>query len=165
MKFVVRPYGKGEEAYVAEAHKRIYEEEYGWGPAFTDYAMRIALQFPNREHTDKEGLWVAEAEGKLIGCIMLCQAEEPQTGQLRLFLVEKNYRRYGVGTALLTALMKQVQAVGYTRLILWTASPLADAIKQYEKLGFHCAEEVVNTDWNPGGEPIYEIKMVKELFA
>lgn len=100
MAFTVRPYKPGEETYVADAQIRIYTEEYNWGPAFTDYAVQIALDFAAREKEDGEGLWVAEAKGKLIGCILLCRTEEPLTGQLRLFLVEREYRRYGVGSAL-----------------------------------------------------------------
>jgi hypothetical protein len=34
--YVVRPYQKGEEEYVADAQERAYLEEYNWGPAFGD---------------------------------------------------------------------------------------------------------------------------------
>lgn len=50
MEYVIRPYRKGEEAYVAEAHRRIYTDEYHWGKAFTDYAGAIALDFAKKEH-------------------------------------------------------------------------------------------------------------------
>ena len=43
MNAIVRPYRQGEERYVAELHKRLYSEEYSWGPSFTDYAAKIAL--------------------------------------------------------------------------------------------------------------------------
>ncbi|MCI8328252.1 MAG: GNAT family N-acetyltransferase [Oscillibacter sp.] len=69
----------------------------------------MALDFASREKKPGEELWVAEAEGKLIGCIMLCQSDEPLTGQLRLFLVEKAYRQFGVGTALTQALLQKAR--------------------------------------------------------
>ena len=50
MEYTVRPYKKGEEQYVAEAHRRIYREEYNWGPAFSEYAAAIALDFAKKEH-------------------------------------------------------------------------------------------------------------------
>lgn len=163
MDYTVRPYEPGEERYVAEAQKRVYTEEYNWGPAFTDYAVKIALDFASREKDSGEELWVAEAGGKLIGCIMLCRAEELSTGQLRLFLVEKDYRRYGVGSALLKELMKKAKIAGYEKLILWTASPLQSAISHYEKLGFRAVEEVENQCWRLDGEKLNEIKMVMYL--
>ena len=45
MKYIVRPYRRGEEQYVADAHCRLYPAEYGWGPAFTEYAAKIAVEF------------------------------------------------------------------------------------------------------------------------
>ena len=50
MEYTVRPYKKGEEQYVAEAHRRVYREEYNWGPAFYEYAAAIALDFAKKEH-------------------------------------------------------------------------------------------------------------------
>lgn len=89
MKIDVRPYQAGEERYVAELHERLYKEEYGRGPAFIDYATDIALRFPERKASDREELFIAERDGRLAGCIMLCQTEDPAVGQLRLFAVEK----------------------------------------------------------------------------
>lgn len=148
---------------MAEAQKRVYTEEYNWGPAFTDYAVKIALDFASREKDGGEELWVAEAGRKLIGCIMLCRAEELSTGQIRLFLVEKDYRRYGVGSTLLKELMKKAKIAGYEKLILWTASRLQSAISHYEKLGFRTVEEVENQCWRLDGEKLNEIKMVMYL--
>ena len=164
MDCIVRPYKPGEETYVADAQKRIYSEEYHWGPAFIDYAMKIALDFTARAKNDREEMWVAEGGGNLIGCIMLCQSEEsPDVGQLRLFLVEKAYRRCGVGRALTSALFQKAREAGYRKLILWTASPLTAAIRHYEKLGFRKAEEVENRTWSLEGKTLFEIKMVLDF--
>jgi len=161
--YVVRPYRKGEEEYVADAHRRIYSGEYRWGESFTKYAAQIALDYANTPHSDREELWIAEAEGKPVGYIMLCETEDPSVGQLRLFLVEKEYRRFGIGRALTNALMDRVKESGYSELMLWTAGPLKDAIRHYEKLGFHVVEETENLDWSLDGEPVTEIKMTKDL--
>ena len=48
MEYTVRPYKKGEEQYVAEAHRRVYREEYNWGTAFSEYAAAIALDFAKK---------------------------------------------------------------------------------------------------------------------
>ena len=99
-----------------------------------------------------EELFVADCDGVLAGCIMLCQADDPSVGQLRLFAVEKDYRRYGIGSALIAAFMQKAKDSGYQKIILWTASPLTDAIRHYEKLGFKATESVENATWNTDGK-------------
>ena len=55
--------------------------------------------------------------------------------------------------------MKKAKASGYQKNILWTASPLTDAIRHYEKLGFKATESVENTTWDTSGKPLDEIKL------
>lgn len=162
MDYKIRPYKLGEEQFVATLHKNLYASEYSWGPSFTDYAMKIAIDFANKEKNAQEELFVAECEGVLAGCIMLCQTDDAAVGQLRLFAVDKAYRNYGLGSALLEAFMNKAKEAGYKKIILWTASPLTSAIRQYEKLGFKIVESVPNTTWNTDGMSLDEIKM--EMF-
>lgn len=133
----VRPVNRQEIAYFADAHRRVYREEYRWGPAFCDYAAHIAEPFVRSE---RDEFFAAVADGRPVGCIMLCQTEEPAVGQLRLFLLEK------------------ARACGYQRLILWTASPLVDAIRLYQEYGFHKTEQQPNTTWSLDGETVMEEK-------
>lgn len=127
----VRPVNRQEIAYFADAHRRVYREEYRWGPAFCDYAAHIAEPFVRSE---RDEFFAAVADGRPVGCIMLCQTEEPAVGQLRLFLVEKGQRGAGVGTA------------------------LVDAIRLYQKYGFHKTEQQPNTTWSLDGETVMEEK-------
>lgn len=53
---MIRPYGPGEETYMAEAQRRIHSEEYHWGAAFIDYAMDIAWTFAKKEKNPREEL-------------------------------------------------------------------------------------------------------------
>lgn len=165
MTVVIRNYRPGEEEYVADLHERLYTEEYGWGPAFVTYAKKIAVDFPKRPANGREGLWIAEVEGEPAGSVMLCETEDPSVGQLRLFAVEKNRRRQGIGRALMEALIARAEEVGYETLILWTAGSLEAAIRQYERFGFRVTETVENRSWRPDGEPVLEIKMEKTLKA
>lgn len=163
MDYEVRPFRPGEEGYVAESHRRAYAEEYRWGEAFTSYAERVALDFAERERTPREELWVADAGGRLVGSIMLCESDDPDVGQLRLFLVERDCRRQGIGGALIRALMERARESGYRELVLWTAGPLVDAIRQYERIGFRTVEEKPNADWSLDGEVVTEVKMEMQL--
>lgn len=163
MAYIVRAYRRGEEEYVAALHKRLYSEEYSWGPDFTDYAMKIAMDFAGKDRDTREELFVAEEDDELIGSIMLCGTEEPVVGQLRLYAVEKAWRGRGVGNALLSTLMHKAKEAGYKKLVLWTASPLEAAICQYEGLGFKRTEYVENNTWRTDGGSLFEIKMEMAL--
>lgn len=127
----VRLANRQEIAYFADAHRRVYGEEYRWGPAFCDYAAHIAETFVRSE---RDEFFAAVVDDRPVGCIMLCQTEEPAVGQLRLFLVEKGQRGAGVGTA------------------------LVDAIRLYQKYGFHKTEQQPNTTWSLDGETVMEEK-------
>ena len=48
----VRPVNRQEIAYFADAHRRVYREEYRWGPAFCDYAAHIAEPFVRSERDE-----------------------------------------------------------------------------------------------------------------
>lgn len=160
---IVRPYRKGEEQYVADLHRRLYSTEYSWGPSFTDYAVNIALEFAKKAHNDREELFVAQKDDCLIGCIMLCQTEAPEVGQLLLFAVEMAHRREGVGAALMDAFWEKAKSAGYEKLMLWTASPLTAAIRHYERLGFRRTDSVENHTWSTESALVEEIKMEREL--
>ena len=163
MEFTIRSFRPGDEEYVADAHCRIYSEEYRWNDIFTGYAVHIVREFAQKEKSPREEMWIAEADGRPIGSIMLCETGDGETGQLRLFLVEKAYRRFGVGRALTQALMAKAREVGYKRLILQTASCLTDAIRMYERLGFRKDAELPNTDWSLDGDVVYEVRMSMSL--
>ena len=111
------------EKHVAELHRRLYTEEYSWGPAFIGYAAGIAMDFAKKEKNSREELFIAEYRGHLAGCIMLCQTDDHDVGQLRLFAVEKSCRRHGI-KALMDTVMSMARTAGYKKKILWTASPL-----------------------------------------
>lgn len=157
--YIIRSFNHGEEKYVAELHKTLYADEYLWGSAFINYAVEVALEFARREKNCREEMFIAGCDGKPVGCIMLCQSDDPAVGQLRLFAVEKEYRCYGIGSALIKALMKKAKEARYEKLILWTASPLTSAIRHYEKLGFKATESIENTTWRTDGSSLQEIKM------
>ena len=163
MDYTIRPYRRGEEEYVAQLHERLYSEEYGWGPEFVRYAAAIPRHFAEKETNDREELFIAEQNGRPVGSMMLCATEDPDVGQLRVFAVEKDCRRQGIGAALLQAALEKAKSAGYTKPILWTADAVADALRKYTRLGFRVTETKENRSWRPDGQAVVEIKMEKEL--
>lgn len=82
------------------------------------------MDFAKKEKNSREELFIAEYRGHLAGCIMLCQTDDHDVGQLCLFAVEKSCRRHGIGKALMDTVMSMARTAGYKKMILWTASPL-----------------------------------------
>ena len=117
MAYVVRESQPGDATYVADLHRRLYPEEYEWGPAFIAYAEKIALDFELRPKSDKEALWIVEEvpQGQRVGSIMLCATDDPEVGQLRLLAVEKAHRRHGLGRILVNVLLEKARALGYKK--------------------------------------------------
>lgn len=163
MECKIRPYQPGEEQYVADLHQRLYTKEYAWGPTFTDYVAKIALDFAKNAKRDREELFIAEVKGRPVGCIMLCETDNPDVCQLCLYAVEADYRKFGIGSALTKAFMEKAKGAGYRKITLWTAGPLTAAIHHYEKMGFHTVESVENTEWSTKGTPVMEGKMEMDL--
>ena len=151
----IRPMNERELRYFADAHVRVYTEEYRWGPEFTDYAVSVAESFVRSERSE---FYTTLVDGVPAGCIMLCETEDKSVGQLRLFLVEKNFRARGIGSTLIETLLDKAKQCNYRKIILWTASPLVDAIKLYEKFGFRKTEEQPNTSWSLDSDTVMEEK-------
>lgn len=89
---------------------------------------------------------------------MLCQTDDADVGQLRLFAVEKEYRCYGIGSALIEAFMNKAKEAGYKKIILWQQVHLQRRFDTM-KLGFKAVDSVKNTAWNTDGDSLDEIKM------
>lgn len=84
-----------------------------------------------------------KANATLAGMIILVPANSParrlaQANQAELHLmgVRPEYRRRGLGKALLDAALAQAKQAGYTKVILWTQVLMTSAQKLYEKTGF-----------------------------
>jgi len=150
----IRPYRPGEEEYVAQAHKRIYPEEFGWGDNFTNYAMQVAYDFAAAPRPHSQ-MWVAEVQGRPVGSIILLEAE-PKVGQLRLFLVVPEFRGTGVASALIDRAMEQAREWGFCHLFLWTADGCLAARHKYARLGFVMTDHKPANGWAIDGSPVEE---------
>ena len=161
--YSIRPYKTGDENYVAEAHERIYREEYGWGENFSNYAKQIAYDYANTPKQKHAEMWIAEVSGKPVGSIMLQETDEAGVGQLRLYLLEPDYRNHGIGTALINTAMKQAHEWNFHHLFLGTAEPCTDARRKYAKLGFVITDREPAEDWALDGSVVYEERWDLEL--
>lgn len=164
MKFEIRDFRKEDMEFIIEKHWNIYSNEYGYTKrSFYDYVKKTLSDFLAVTKFERENIWIAEAEGKPIGAIALITPEpdKPCKGQLRWFIVDKEYRKYGVGRALMDKFLEFAVKWEYKYIFLWTASNLDRALSFYNHQGFCETERFEETEWCD--EPIYEIKLEKNL--
>ena len=81
-------------------------------------------------------LFIAYYNAIPVACIALQPLQEPQTCEMKRLYVAPDYRKLGVGDALVKELLQEAQTLGYTTMKLDTLERLQAAIKLYLKFGF-----------------------------
>ena len=102
-------------------------------------------------------LFIALYNATPVGCIALQPLPEAGTCEMKRLYVNPEYRKLGIGDALVNALLQEAKILDYTLMKLDTLDRLQAAIKLYQKFGF----ETVNAYYdNPLPGVVY---MQKEL--
>lgn len=133
--FLLRSHEPGDMGWVIERHGAVYAEEYGWDATFEALVAQICADFVTRFDAARERCWIAEMNGKRVGCVFVVKADEA-TSKLRLLLVEPEARGLGLGGQLVDECVAFARASGATTLTLWTNSILTAARHIYEARGF-----------------------------
>jgi DNA-binding MarR family transcriptional regulator/GNAT superfamily N-acetyltransferase len=133
---VLRPPEPGDLGWVVERHGDRYAAEYGWDATFEALVARVVADFAERRDPKREAAWIAELDGTRVGCVFCTAADDANTAQLRLLLVEPSARGFGVGTQLVDACLRFAKRSGYKRITLWTNDVLVAARRIYERAGF-----------------------------
>jgi N-acetylglutamate synthase-like GNAT family acetyltransferase len=143
---------------VVHLHGTVYARERGFDPTFEAYVAAPLAEFV-RAGGPRERLWIAEREGRVVGCVAIV-AVSPQTGQLRWFLVDPSARGAGLGRRLLGEAVAFGQGCGYAAIILWTESALTTAAHLYQAAGFRKTEEKPGRLWGVDlVEEKYELRL------
>lgn len=137
----IRPLGRpGDLGWVVQAHGEVYEAEFGWDTSFEALVARIVADFAADHDPSREAAWIAELDGRRVGCVF-CIAYDETTAQLRILLVDPAGRGRGVGAKLVDECIAFARAAGYARMRLWTNHPLAAARQIYVAAGFALTDE------------------------
>lgn len=135
----------GDLGTIVRMHGLLYAQECHFDPTFEAYVAGPLAAFV-RTGSLRERLWLAERDGRLVGCVAIVAAAE-DTAQLRWFLVDPSVRGQGLGTRLLRAAITFAQEQGYRRILLWTVSALAAAARLYRAAGFQKTAEKPGHVW------------------
>jgi DNA-binding MarR family transcriptional regulator/N-acetylglutamate synthase-like GNAT family acetyltransferase len=131
----LRPHRVGDMGWVVQRHGELYAQEYSWNEEFEALVAEITAEFIRKLDATRERCWIAERDGKRVGCIFLI-AKDAATAKLRLLLVEPETRGLGVGRTLVSECVKFAREVGYHKIVLWTQENLTAARHLYDQAGF-----------------------------
>lgn len=133
--FTIRALRPGDLGWVVARHGALYAAEYGWDTTMEAFTARIAADYGESAHGDRENAWIAEIDGEPVGSVF-CTRRDDATAQLRLLLVEPRARGLGIGRRLVDECVAFARAAGYERIVLWTNDVLVSARRLYEAAGF-----------------------------
>ena len=88
----------------------------------------------------REAAWIAELDGRRVGCVF-CVAADEETAQLRTLLLDPSARGRGLGTRLTARCIGFARAAGYRRMRLWTTELQVAARALYLAAGFVVTDE------------------------
>jgi GNAT superfamily N-acetyltransferase len=140
---IIRELGQpGDLGWVVMAHGELYEAEFGWNAEFEALVARIVADYADGHDPEREAAWVAELNGRRVGCIF-CVADpaDREVAKLRILLVHPDARGHGLGGRLVDTCLAFARQVGYRRVRLWTNHPLEAARRIYVARGFELTAE------------------------
>jgi RimJ/RimL family protein N-acetyltransferase len=129
----LRPGDIGE---IVRMHGAVYAAEYGLDATFeASMATRLGALAARGWPGPREGLWVAEDDGRPVGTVTLTD-EGDGLAQLGHFLLEPQHRGAGTGRRLVEEVLSFARDAGYERVQLFTFSELKAAARLYRAAGF-----------------------------
>ena len=132
----------------------VFEPEYALSPAFAgDMAVQLAELRRSGWPGEREGLWIAELDGQVVGGVTL---RDLGGGLARLghLALQPEARGSGTGRRLVAEVLEAARAAGYERVELMTFSALTDARELYRRTGFEITSSEHTSRW--GREMVWE---------
>jgi DNA-binding MarR family transcriptional regulator/predicted GNAT family acetyltransferase len=132
---ILRPHQVGDMGWIVHRQAVLYAQEYQWNGEFEAMIAEICGKFILEFQPEKEGCWIAERAGTILGSAFIVQQSD-EIAKLRMVYVEPAARGTGLGRRLVQECIDFARAKGYRTLTLWTNGNLIAARKLYQSLGF-----------------------------
>jgi GNAT superfamily N-acetyltransferase len=122
------------------AHGELYAAEYGWDATFEAHVAGIVAGMAELDPA-RERAWIADLDGRRVGCVACTADAEPGVARLRVLLLHPDARGHGLGTRLVGTCLAFARQAGFRRVDLWTVDALVAARAIYLGAGFRVVRE------------------------
>ncbi|MBR0599389.1 bifunctional helix-turn-helix transcriptional regulator/GNAT family N-acetyltransferase [Sinanaerobacter chloroacetimidivorans] len=156
IRYHLRP---GDIGYLIYLHGWIYAEECGYNHVFEGYVCKTFYEFLENYNPEKDRIWIAEANNRIIGAIAIVGHSEMRA-QLRWFILHPEYRGINLGGKLLQEALNYSKDKGYREIFLETTEDQKTAIHMYRKAGFRKIGEHENRTWG-----VHHVEQTYELIT
>ena len=141
----------GDDRAIGDLHERVYPAEFGLNATFCE-GVRTIIE---RERTRgwpgaREAVWLIDSGPELAGSLALTR-DSDDVGRVRWFVLAPELRGRGLGRSMVSELVAEARAHGYTRLELETFSALTTAARIYRGVGFRLLSSRELNEW---GQPV-----------
>jgi len=105
-------------------------ERWGWHDSTLNLDLKSFASF-----YEGATVLVAKVENQIVGCGVLIK-ERQNVGRIVRMSVSKLWRRSGIGSQVLAALLQKAKALGFSQIVLETSADWESAIRFYVSNGF-----------------------------
>lgn len=149
----------GDIGMLIHLHGWIYAQDCGYNSIFEAYVCRTFYDWMEQRDPERDCLWLAEADGQIVGSIAIIGKGEGRA-QLRWFILHPDYRGSGLGKQLLGQAMDYCREKGFEKIFLETTDDQKKAIRMYGKIGFRKVAEQASEAWGTSHiEETYELTL------
>lgn len=136
----------GDIGYIIYLHSIIYAQESSFSSEFELYVIKSFSTFLEHYSPEKDRIWMAEYNNKIIGCIAIVHKTQVEA-QLRWFLLDPDFRGLGIGNKLLNDAIAFCHDKKYKNVFLLTTNMQLRALEMYKKIGFELTESKKVNQW------------------
>ena len=111
----------GDIGEITRLHGEIYAAEYGLGGIEASIAESLGTLVKQGWPSAREDVWIVEAGGERVGCVILYEREEG-LARLGMLVLRPEHRGAGLGRRLVELCLERARSAGYEQIELMTLS-------------------------------------------